>query len=186
MEEIDREILNLLAAEGRMSFTDIGKRTGLSTSAAQQRVRRLERRGVITGYRALVDADAVDRGITAFVQAEPLDHDGRLGEPKSLEGIDGIVSCWNTAGPASFLMRVQVPSTAALQEVLNRIRTEALMSTHTMLVLETVFEDRPLWSKSGDALTESPVDDSGAAVPHAEAQGTGRKKQRHKKENDKS
>ena len=145
MEEIDREILNLLAAEGRMSFTDIGKRTGLSTSAAQQRVRRLERRGVITGYRALIDADAVGRGITAFVQAEPLDHDGRLGDPTALERIDGIVSCWNTAGPASFLLRVQVPSTAVLQQVLNRIRTEALMSTHTMLVLETVFEDRPLW-----------------------------------------
>lgn len=186
MEEIDREILNLLAAEGRMSFTDIGKRTGLSTSAAQQRVRRLERRGVITGYRALVDADAVDRGITAFVQAEPLDHDGRLGDPMALEGIDGIVSCWNTAGPASFLMRVQVPSTAVLQQVLNRIRTEALMSTHTMLVLETVFEDRPLWPKSDDALTESSSDDSDVAGPHAGTQRTAHKKQRLKKENGKS
>lgn len=155
MEEIDREILSLLAAEGRMSYTDIGKRTGLSTSAAQQRVRRLERRGVITGYRALVDADAVGRGITAFVQAEPLDNHGRLGDPSALRAIPGIVSCWNTSGPYSFLLRVQVPTPGELQELLNRVRTEALMSTHTMLVLTTPFEDRPMWDHAATANGES-------------------------------
>ena len=47
--------MDLLAADGRMSFTDLGKATGLSTSAVHQRVRRLEERGVITGYHAAVD-----------------------------------------------------------------------------------------------------------------------------------
>ena len=55
MEPLDRRILSLLARDGRMSYTDIGKETGLSTSAAQQRVRRLEQRGVINGYRAELD-----------------------------------------------------------------------------------------------------------------------------------
>ncbi|MDO5500484.1 MAG: AsnC family transcriptional regulator, partial [Propionibacteriaceae bacterium] len=49
MEDTDRRILSLLAADGRISYTDIGRETGLSTSAAQQRVRRLEQRGVIQG-----------------------------------------------------------------------------------------------------------------------------------------
>lgn len=170
MEQIDREILNLLATDGRMSYTDIGKRTGLSTSAAQQRVRRLERRGVITGYRALVDADAVGRGITAFVQAEPLDNHGKLGDPSALRGIAGIVSCWNTAGPYSFLLRVQVPTPADLQLLLNRIRTEALMSTHTMLVLTTPFEDRPLWdaetieaARTGEVIGAAPNSETAPA-----------------------
>lgn len=145
MQEIDRQILSLLAEDGRMSYTDIGKRTGLSTSAAQQRVRRLERRGVISGYRAVVAPSAIGRGITAFVNAEPLDTIGQLGDPSALIGIDGIVSCWTTAGAHSFLLKVQVATTEDLQQLLNRIRTDAVMSTHTMLVLSTPFEDRPAW-----------------------------------------
>ena len=55
MEKTDRKILSLLAADGRMSFTDLGKATGLSTSAVHQRVKRLEQRGMIRGYVATVD-----------------------------------------------------------------------------------------------------------------------------------
>ncbi len=52
MEELDRQIVQLLVKDGRMSYTDLGKATGLSTSAVHQRVRRLEQRGVIRGYAA--------------------------------------------------------------------------------------------------------------------------------------
>ncbi len=55
MEELDRQIVDLLVKDGRMSYTDLGKATGLSTSAVHQRVRRLEQRGVIRGYAAVVD-----------------------------------------------------------------------------------------------------------------------------------
>ena len=51
VEDLDQRILTLLAADGRMSFTDLGKATGLSTSAVHQRVKRLEQRGLITGVR---------------------------------------------------------------------------------------------------------------------------------------
>ena len=57
MESIDQQILKLLCQDGRMSYTDIGRETGLSTSA-RQRVRRLERRGLITGY-AILNPDAL-------------------------------------------------------------------------------------------------------------------------------
>ena len=60
MEELDRRIIGLLSQDGRMSFTDLGKVTGLSTSAVHQRVRKLEERGVIRGYRAVLDQDAPD------------------------------------------------------------------------------------------------------------------------------
>ena len=59
MEELDRQIVELLVKDGRMSYTDLGKATGLSTSAVHQRVRRLEQRGVIRGYAAVVDPEAV-------------------------------------------------------------------------------------------------------------------------------
>ena len=57
VEETNRTIVALLARDGRMSFTELAKRTGLSVSAAQQRVRRLERSGVIKGYVAVIDPD---------------------------------------------------------------------------------------------------------------------------------
>jgi Lrp/AsnC family leucine-responsive transcriptional regulator len=55
VEDTDRTIVRLLTQDGRMSFTDLGKATGLSTSAVHQRVRRLEQRGVVTAYAARVD-----------------------------------------------------------------------------------------------------------------------------------
>ena len=73
MEPLDRRILSLLARDGRMSYTDIGKETGLSTSAAQQRVRRLEQRGVIKGYRAVLDPAQLGQLVTAFVAIKPFD-----------------------------------------------------------------------------------------------------------------
>ena len=64
MEDLDRKIVALLAADGRMSFTDLGKATGLSTSAVHQRVRRLEQRGVIRGYAAVVDHEELGLPLT--------------------------------------------------------------------------------------------------------------------------
>ena len=73
MESTDQQILALLARDGRMSYTDIGRVTGLSTSAAQQRVRRLEARGLIDGYSARLNAEALGRNLTAFIALRPLD-----------------------------------------------------------------------------------------------------------------
>src|SRR5690606_11997410 len=72
VEEIDHRIVTLLAKDGRMSFTDLAKETGLSVSAVHQRVRRLEKRGVIRGYAALVDHDAIGLPLTAFVSIKPI------------------------------------------------------------------------------------------------------------------
>src|SRR3954453_10344202 len=70
MEELDRQIVQLLVKDGRMSYTDLGKATGLSSSAVHQRVRRLEQRGVIRGYAAVVDPEAVGLPMTAFISVK--------------------------------------------------------------------------------------------------------------------
>ncbi len=67
MEATDRRIVALLASDGRMSFTDLGKATGLSTSAVHQRVKRLEQRGLILGYTATIDHEQMGRPLTSFV-----------------------------------------------------------------------------------------------------------------------
>ena len=142
MEKLDRRILELLARDGRMSYTDIGRETGLSTSAAQQRVRRLEQRGVIKGYRAVLDAAELGLMVTAFVAIKPVDPSQPDDAPDRLQGIEEVVSCYSVAGEPSYLLKVQVPTMAHLESVLSRIRTAAGVSTHTTTVLSVPFEDR--------------------------------------------
>ncbi len=148
MEPLDRRILSLLARDGRMSYTDIGKETGLSTSAAQQRVRRLEQRGVIKGYRAVLDPAQLGQLVTAFVAIKPFDPSQADDAPERLQHIDEIISCYSVAGEPSYLLKVQVATMAALESLLARIRAEAKCSTHTTTVLSTAYENRPEISQS--------------------------------------
>jgi Lrp/AsnC family leucine-responsive transcriptional regulator len=142
MEETDRKILALLAADGRISYTDIGRETGLSTSAAQQRVRRLEQRGVITGYSVRIDPAAIGQALTAFVATRPFDAAQADNVPERLAGVTEISSCWSVAGEANYLLMVQCGSPAELEEILARIRATANVSTQTTLVLSVPFSGR--------------------------------------------
>ena len=143
MEKLDRRILALLARDGRISYTDIGKETGLSTSAAQQRVRRLEQRGVIKGYTAVLDAEALGLLVTAFVAIKPFDPAQSDDAPDRLRHIEEIISCYSVAGEPSYLLKVQVPTMADLEALLARIRADGKVSTHTTTVLSVPYEDRP-------------------------------------------
>ena len=142
MEHLDQRILALLARDGRMSYTDIGKETGLSTSAAQQRVRRLEQRGVIKGYRAVLEPAELGLQVTAFVAIKPFDPGAADDAPQRLAHLSEVVSCYSVAGEPSYLLKVQVATMGDLETLLARIRADAGVSTHTTTVLSTPYEDR--------------------------------------------
>ncbi|MFW6599717.1 Lrp/AsnC family transcriptional regulator [Propionibacteriaceae bacterium Y2011] len=144
MEGLDRQIVHLLVGDGRMSYTDIGRATGLSTSAAQQRVRRLEQRGVITGYRAVVDPSTLGAELTAYVLLHPFDPSQLDEAPNVVRVVPQVVSCHAVTGRASYLLKVQVADHAELDSVLGRIRHSAAVATETMVVLSTPFVDRPV------------------------------------------
>ncbi len=143
LEPLDATIVRLLAEDGRLSYTELGRRTGLSTSAAQQRVRRLEQRGVIRGYSARVDADAVGLGLTAFVSIRPIDPSQPDDSPERLAGLPEITSCYSVAGDESYILHVQVSSPLELEDLLARIRAAANVSTRTTMVLSIPYENRP-------------------------------------------
>jgi Lrp/AsnC family leucine-responsive transcriptional regulator len=142
VEQIDRLIVASLAADGRMSFTDLGKATGLSTSAVHQRVRRLEQRGIIKGYRAVVDPGAVGLPLTAFVSIKAADPAAEEDAPGLLSGIPAIESCYSVAGEEAYILKVRVASPHDLEALLGEIRSVAGVSTRTTVVLSTPFEDR--------------------------------------------
>jgi Lrp/AsnC family leucine-responsive transcriptional regulator len=144
VEEIDRKILTLLAADGRMSFTDLGKATGLSTSAVHQRVKRLEQRGQILAYGATIDHDQLGLPLTAFVSITPIDASQPDDYPERLRDIAAIESCWSVAGDESYILKVRVATPSDLEDLLARIRGVANVSTRTTIVLSTPYENRPL------------------------------------------
>ncbi len=142
MEDIDRQLVELLAADGRMSFTDLGKHTGLSTSAVHQRVRRLEKRGVIRGYRALVDPDALGLPLTAFVSIKAFDPTAEDEAPTKLAALPAVESCYSVAGDEAYILKIRVAAPSDLEAVLAEIRAIAGVTTRTTVVLSVPFEDR--------------------------------------------
>ena len=143
MEDLDRSIVGLLLNDGRMSYTDLGRATGLSTSAVHQRVRRLEERGIIRSYSAVVDHDAVGLPLTAFISVSPLDPSAPDDVPDRLRDITDIEACHSVAGDESYILKVRVASPDALEHLLQDIRAAANVTTRTTVVLSTFYEVRP-------------------------------------------
>lgn len=143
MEETDAEIARLLARDGRMSYTDLAKATGLSVSAVHSRVRRLEQRGVIRGYHADLEPESLDLALTAFVSIKPIDPAAPDDAPERLAGIAAIEACHSVAGDESYILKVRVATPAALEALLQEIRGAANVSTRTTVVLSTPYEGRP-------------------------------------------
>jgi Lrp/AsnC family leucine-responsive transcriptional regulator len=143
VEEIDRRIVSLLSRNGRMSFTELARQAGLSVSAVHQRVRRLEADGVITGYVALCDPEVIGLPLTAFVSIKPFDPSSADDAPERLASLSALEACYSVAGEENYILKVRVASPAALEDLLQQIRTLASVSTRTTVVLSTSFENRP-------------------------------------------
>ena len=143
MDETNRKIVALLAGDGRLSFTELAKHTGLSVSAVQQRVRRLEEGGVIRGYSALINPSAAGLPLTAFVSIKPFDPAAPDDAPDRLAHLGAIEACHSVAGEENYILKVRVASPSALEDLLQEIRAAAGVSTRTTIVLSTPFEGRP-------------------------------------------
>lgn len=142
VEETDRRIVALLAENGRTSYTDLAKVTGLSTSAVHQRVRRLEERGVIRRYAAIIDPSAVGVPMTAFVSCRPFDSSAPDDTPERLRDVPEIEDCYSVAGADHYILKVRVATPADLETLLATIRSKAAVSTRTTIVLSTPYEGR--------------------------------------------
>ena len=143
VEEIDRRIVSLLSRNGRMSFTELARQAGLSVSAVHQRVRRLETDGVITGYVALCNSEVIGLPLTAFVSIKPFDPAAPDDAPERLAHLAAVEACHSVAGDENYILKVRVASPAALEDLLQQIRSLANVSTRTTIVLSTPYENRP-------------------------------------------
>ena len=142
LDDLDAQLLRLLVQDGRRSYTDLAKDTGLSTSAVHQRVRRLEQRGVVTGYTARVAPGAVGLPLTAFVSITPIDPAAPDDAPDRLAHLTAVEACHSVAGTESWILKVRVGDPGELETLLSEIRAAAGVQTRTTVVLSTPWEDR--------------------------------------------
>lgn len=143
-DAVDRRIIAEISQDARATLAQLSEAVGLSTSAVQSRLRRLESRGVITGYRPILDAEAVGKPLSAFIEITPLDPGQPDNAPELLEPMPEIEACHSIAGDASYMLFARVASPRALEELVNGIRTVANVSTRTTVVLQTYYENRPI------------------------------------------
>ena len=143
MDDRDRAILAALERDARLSYGDIGKEVALAASSVHDRVRKLEKSGVIRGYRAEIDMEKVGFPITAIVSlalrpASPPDVVARLKEFELVE------SCYSVAGDNSYALVVRAPSTKELEELLDALRSKLEVITRATIVLSIPYERRPM------------------------------------------
>jgi Lrp/AsnC family transcriptional regulator, leucine-responsive regulatory protein len=138
----DRQIAATLLDDGRATLKTLAERTGLSVSAVQARVRRLEADGVIRGYVALLDAEALGLPLAALIAITPLDPGQPDDAAERLAGLAEIEACHSVAGDDAYVLFVRVASPTALEQLIREIRKRANVSTRTTVVLQTFFERR--------------------------------------------
>ncbi len=149
-DAVDQIIVTEVSRDGRATLADLSAAVGLSVSAVQARLKRLETRGVITGYRATVDPEAVGRPLAAFIEITPLDPAQPDNAPELLEHLVAIEACHSIAGDASYMLFARVASPRALEDLVRDIRLAANVRTRTTVVLQTFYEHRPIAPVAGE------------------------------------
>ncbi|MBN7794505.1 Lrp/AsnC family transcriptional regulator [Microbacterium esteraromaticum] len=143
-DAVDHALLAAVSLDGRATLAQLSQEVGLSTSAVQSRLKRLEARGAIAGYQAVLDPEQVGTPLSAFIEITPLDPAQPDNAPELLEHLAAIEACHSIAGDAAYMLFVRVASPRALEQLVRDIRLAANVSTRTTVVLQTFYERRPI------------------------------------------
>ena len=134
-------LLQELQADARLSIAELGRRVNLSAPAVAERLQRLERAGVITGYRAVVDPKALGYPIAAFVRIRPTTR--RLQQiPQLAREIPEIVECHRVTGEDCYVLKLHLRSMDDLEDILDRLIV--LGQTTTSIIHSSPLDGRPL------------------------------------------
>ena len=149
MDAIDLGILSELVGDGRITFSELASRIGLSGPSTAERVRRLEADGVVLGYSATLSPEAVGADLAAFVSVTLVGPHVREAFVTSLADEPGVLELHHVAGDGDYLLKVRCASTRELEQLVSeRIKgVEGVVRTRTTVVLSSVFE-RPLQAPS--------------------------------------
>ncbi|WP_168454024.1 Lrp/AsnC family transcriptional regulator [Sphingopyxis microcysteis] len=144
MDDFDRKILSILRRDGRITFTDLAQRVGLSKTPCQQRVRRLVDKGVITGFAAIVDPAKVGLDHVAFAEVKLSDtREAALKQfNAAVRAIPEVEECHMIASSFDYLLKVRTPDIRRYRIVLGEKISSLphVASTSTFVAMETISE----------------------------------------------
>jgi Lrp/AsnC family transcriptional regulator, leucine-responsive regulatory protein len=141
----DAKILEILQRDGRRPYADLGAEVGMSGPSAHERVKKLEARGAIRGYAAIVDPASVGLGILAFTWITQAPGTAATDLTDDLAAIPEIEECHHITGEADYLIKVRARDTRDLERILRQVQaTRHVFTTETDVVYSSGFERRPL------------------------------------------
>ena len=141
----DARILEILQRDGRRPYADLGAEVGMSGPSAHERVKKLEARGVITGYTAVVDPSTVGLGVLGFSWVTQAPGTVANDLTQAFASIPEIEECHHITGEADYLIKVRARDTRDLERVLRLVQsTKDVFQTETDVVFSSGFERRPL------------------------------------------
>jgi Lrp/AsnC family leucine-responsive transcriptional regulator len=143
LDATDRKIIGELTSDGRVSFAELGRRVSLSSPAVAERVQRLERAGVITGYRAEIEPRMLGYELTAIVRVKPAPgHLQRI--PKLAAEIPEVGECHRITGEDCFYLKIHLRSIDELSTVLDRFLAHGDTTTSLINASPIPRRDPPL------------------------------------------
>jgi Lrp/AsnC family leucine-responsive transcriptional regulator len=144
MDGLDRQILAVVAADGRVSLQELAARVQLGASATRERLRRLEEQGVITGYRATVDESAVGYPLEALVEVDLAPGADMEAFERGLRESPAVVEALHATGDRDYVVRLRCADTDELHRTVRGLKAElGAQRTMTRLVLHNAVPARP-------------------------------------------
>ena len=141
LDETGWKILDILQEQARLSFSELGKRVGLTAQGVADRVRRMEEAGIIRGYRALIDLQAIGLSITAYMQiSAPFEQEERFAT--LARATPEVLECHFITGHDTYIIKVAVRSVAHLEALIKRL--QAASDVTTSIVLSSPVLERPI------------------------------------------
>jgi Lrp/AsnC family transcriptional regulator, leucine-responsive regulatory protein len=139
---MDSELLRRLQLNARETWASLAQALGVTGPAIAERVRKLEERGVIQGYRAVVDPDAVGYSLLAFVAVTLERPEQRAAFLERVRSLPEVMECHHVAGDYDYLLKVRCGSTADLDRVISdELKSfEGVVRTRTTIALKTLKE----------------------------------------------
>ncbi|MGH8983832.1 MAG: Lrp/AsnC family transcriptional regulator [Acidimicrobiia bacterium] len=153
LDDVDWQILAVLQEDGRISFSELGRRVAMSAPAVAERVRRLEDAGVITGYRAQVDLERLGYPIQAVVRLRT-DYADKDQFEKTVRDLPHVIECLRITGEDCYVIKVVATAVSELDSAMNGLAEFG--STTTSVVVARPLETRVVGRPPADAEREGP------------------------------
>ena len=148
LDKTDRKILKLLQQNARIAMTELAEKVGLSTTPVTERVRRLEREGIISGYHARLNPHALGQSLLVFVEIKLRSKSGNIFEDfrREVALIPQIMECHLVSGEYDYLIKVRLPDMSAYRDMLGNILLQlpAAAESRSYVVMEEVTEEMML------------------------------------------